>query len=97
MTGGEAMTRVRAVVRGRVQGVGFRWSAHRMARDLGVTGWVRNRPDGGVEVLLEGPAGAVERMTAWLRVGPAAARVADVRLTEEPYRREFADFTIEPS
>lgn len=89
------MKRVRAVVRGRVQGVGFRWSALRAARELGVTGWVRNRPDGAVEALLEGPASAVEQMTGWLQVGPPGARVAGVTVTEEPYRGECARFTIE--
>lgn len=89
------MKRVRAVVHGRVQGVGFRWSTQTAARGFGVTGWVRNRPDGAVEALLEGPAAAVERMTAWLHAGPDGARVARVSLAEEPYRGEFADFTVE--
>jgi DNA ligase D-like protein (predicted 3'-phosphoesterase) len=69
---------VRAVVRGAVQGVGFRDATARRARSLGVLGWVRNREDGAVEVHAEGPAEAVEELTAFLREGPRAACVAGV-------------------
>lgn len=86
--------RVRAIVEGRVQGVGFRWSAVDAARRLGVTGWVRNLPDSRVEAVVEGPADAVDRMVEWLRVGPTGARVTGVRLTEEPYSGEFSRFTV---
>lgn len=88
------MTRARVVVRGRVQGVGFRWAAVREALELGLTGWVRNRADGGVEALLEGPRDAVDRMVAWLSVGPRPARVSGVTRTEEPYTGEFASFGV---
>ncbi len=86
--------RVRALVEGRVQGVSFRWSAQEAAGRVGVTGWVRNLPDGRVEALIEGPAEAVERMIEWLRVGPKGARVTAVHLSEEPYRGECTDFTV---
>lgn len=71
------MSRVRAhvFVVGRVQGVWFRASTRDMARELGLAGWVRNLPDGGVEAVFEGPRAAVERAVAWCRTGPQAARV----------------------
>jgi acylphosphatase len=71
-------TRVRALVTGTVQGVFFRASAVEEARARGLTGWVRNLPDGGVEVEAQGPAEQVDDLVAWLRVGPPAAAVAEV-------------------
>lgn len=70
--------RVRAVAHGRVQGVWFRDSTRRRAQQLGVTGWVRNRDDGTVELEAEGDPEAVEQLVAWARVGPEHARVASV-------------------
>jgi len=67
--------RVRVVVSGRVQGVWFRDSCRDQARTEHVNGFARNRADGTVEVELEGPEPAVERMIAWCRVGPPRARV----------------------
>jgi DNA ligase D-like protein (predicted 3'-phosphoesterase) len=69
---------VRAVVRGEVQGIGYRDATVRRARRLGAMGWVRNEPDGSVLVHAEGTEGAVEELTAFLREGPAGARVAEV-------------------
>ncbi len=69
---------VRALVRGGVQGVGFREATRREAQRLGVMGWVRNAEDGGVQVHAEGPEAAVEKLLAFLREGPPAARVGDV-------------------
>ena len=65
-------------VRGRVQGVGFRWWAWRNASRLGLRGTVRNLPDGGVEVRVEGSPEAVERLEALLRRGPQSARVTSL-------------------
>jgi acylphosphatase len=65
----------RAVVSGSVQGVGFRFFAERAAREAGVTGWVRNRPDGTVETVVEGEPGAVARYLERMRTGPAGCRV----------------------
>lgn len=70
------------LVRGRVQGVGFRWSTTRTAEELGVRGTVRNRTDGAVEVHAEGPPGAMSDLEAWLREGPRAARVEGVEEIE---------------
>ena len=69
---------VRVVIEGRVQGVGFRYWVTREAARLGLDGWVRNRRDGCVEVLLVGPGPAVEAMVAHCHDGPPAARVDHV-------------------
>ena len=76
--------RQRAVVQGRVQGVFFRDSVRERARAHGVSGWVRNRPDGGVEAVLEGPPDAVERVIRFMHTGPPQARVERVELSQEP-------------
>lgn len=68
----------RARVSGQVQGVGFRWSAVREARRLGVRGWVRNADDGSVEVAAEGTPSALEAFLAWLHRGPPGASVSGV-------------------
>ena len=70
----------RAVVHGVVQGVGFRYFAHRAARELGIRGWVRNRPDGSVETVAEGDEGAVAEYLARLERGPAGARVERIEV-----------------
>ena len=71
-------TAVQVKVTGRVQGVAFRWEAQHAAERLGVTGWVRNEPDGSVSAHVEGDPVAVNDMVVWLRHGPPAARVRDV-------------------
>ncbi|TNU75105.1 acylphosphatase [Miniimonas arenae] len=78
------MIRVRAVVSGLVQGVGFRYSAQEQAARLGVAGWVRNLPDDTVECEVEGPAEAVGTMVDWLRHGPRHARVGGVHVQDVP-------------
>lgn len=73
------MTGVRAVVEGRVQGVGFRWFVRQEARRLGVAGWVRNLADGSVELTVGGEPTAVCRLIDHVRVGPDSANVTAVR------------------
>lgn len=73
----------RVRVEGRVQGVGYREACVRQARASGLGGWVRNRRDGSVEVLVQGPAEAVERLLAWLRQGPPSAQVTGLSVVEE--------------
>jgi acylphosphatase len=71
------------ILRGRVQNVGFRFFAEAMARHEGLNGWVRNRPDGAVEIRAEGDLEAVNRFEAKLRMGPSMARVDDVEVLED--------------
>ena len=72
----------RFVVRGRVQGVGFRWFVEREAHILGIAGWVRNRTDGTVEVLAVGTRDQLSGLRSRLQEGPRAARVDDVEESE---------------
>jgi len=67
--------RLRARVRGRVQGVFYRASCRKEARDLGLSGWVRNLSDGSVELQAQGPRHRLEKLLAWCRLGPPGARV----------------------
>lgn len=88
------LKRIQVVVRGRVQGVFFRASAQREARQLGLTGWVKNRPDGAVEVVAEGEEDNVKDFLAWTQHGPSTARVDKVETKWRSYTGEFAEFRI---
>jgi acylphosphatase len=79
----EQRIRRRVVVSGHVQGVAFRASAEREARARGLDGWLRNRADGCVEAVFEGPPDAVGAVLAWCREGPRFARVSAVEIREE--------------
>lgn len=79
------VVRRRVIVYGMVQGVFYRDTCRRLAWQHGVTGWVRNRPDGTVEAVFEGKQDAVDRMVAWARRGPPHAAVERIEtLAEEP-------------
>jgi acylphosphatase len=83
----QSATRIRRhlIVRGRVQGVAFRYATRERARALGVDGWVCNLPDGSVEAVFEGQPSLVAELAAFCRVGPPAARVEGVEEhVEEP-------------
>lgn len=89
-----AQKRIHLVVRGRVQGVFFRASAQREARQLGLTGWVKNRNDGAVELVAEGEEDQVKDLLAWAQSGPSTARVDRVETRWRSYTGEFPDFRI---
>jgi acylphosphatase len=78
-----------------VQGVGFRYSTVREARRLGLSGYVRNLPDGSVEVVAEGEEQVLERLAAWLRRGPPGAHVRQVHRRFAPDRDLYRDFRVE--
>jgi acylphosphatase len=86
--------RLRLIIEGRVQGVWFRDSTRRKAIELRVQGWVKNRSDGGVEVLAEGSPDAVKQLAAWCHTGPPRAIVQSVKETIEERRGEFNSFDI---
>jgi len=72
------------LISGRVQGVNYREAMRQEAERLGVTGWVRNRRDGGVEAVVDGTASDVQAMVAWARRGPPSALVTEVQVSEHP-------------
>ena len=86
--------RLHLVLSGRVQGVCFRMYGCDEARRLGVTGWIRNRYDGTVEVLVEGDSAAVRKFRRWCGHGPPHAIVREVQETAEAASGEFGDFQI---
>jgi acylphosphatase len=86
--------RAQLKITGRVQGVTFRASAAAEARRLGLSGWVRNLPDGGVEAVVEGPAERVGEFVLWCGDGPPGARVEDVCVQREAASGEFDAFRV---
>ena len=83
-----------ALIRGRVQGVGFRYYCRDEARRMGLSGWVRNTEDGAVEVYSEGPQEAQARFLRWLHQGPRGARVDSVRFRAQTPTGEYRCFSI---
>ena len=80
---------------GQVQGVGFRYHFSEQAQRLGITGWVRNRRGGSVEAMIAGSPEAVEALLAWARLGPPAAQVERVEVSEA--EGAFAGFEMRPT
>lgn len=89
-----ALKQVQGLVRGRVQGVFFRASTQREARRLGLTGWVKNRTDGGVEFCAEGEEEELKELIAWANRGPTASRVERVDVRWRGFVGDYADFRI---
>lgn len=85
----------RFLVRGRVQGVGFRWFVESEARNLGIAGWVRNNPDSSVEVLAMGSRDQLSNLRSRLQQGPRAARVDNVEEFEAQAVPGLKTFRIE--
>ncbi|TAK14237.1 MAG: acylphosphatase [Anaerolineae bacterium] len=86
--------RFHLIVRGRVQGVGFRFFVVSTALSLGLTGWTRNRLDDSVEIEAEGDRAALESLLAQVRQGPPSSRVDDVEIQWESYSGEFRNFEV---
>jgi acylphosphatase len=84
--------RMKAVVKGEVQGVGFRWAVERQASRLGLTGYAENLPDGTVRVEAEGDPDRLDLLEAFLHQGPRWAEVASVDVQRVPATGEFDDF-----
>ncbi len=92
---GNSPLRASLRVRGRVQGVYFRQSTQEEAERLGgLTGWVRNLPDGDVEAVVEGPRDRVEALVKWCHRGPPSARVDEVRREDGTPTGEFSVFEV---
>jgi acylphosphatase len=88
------MVRAHLLITGIVQGVGYRWSCQRAAQGIGVTGWVRNLPDGRVEAVAQGTREQVEQLIKWCYRGPEEARVSDIAVAYEEAAETFQDFGI---
>ncbi|MEW5871325.1 MAG: acylphosphatase [Chloroflexota bacterium] len=86
--------RLHAIVEGRVQGVGFRYFVEETAVNLGLQGWVRNRWEGSVEVVAEGPRASLEKLLAALQRGPRAAFVSNIENRWLPPTGEFSRFYV---
>ena len=91
---GPDLARLRLLVHGRVQGVFFRQAAAEEARSLGLRGWVKNLPDGDVEMVAEGPRRELKILAAWANQGPRMARVTGVEEEWSDYRGEEGSFAI---
>ena len=90
-----AVKAIRAIVTGRVQGVGFRYATLSEAQKRNLTGWVRNLSDGRVEVGAQGPLPAVDDFVAWLAIGPRLASVVDVEVTPVEPEAGLATFRVQ--
>ncbi len=86
--------RVHILIYGRVQGVFFRAWTEDKALELRLKGWVRNNPDGTVEVVAEGSEKDLETLISWCRKGPPDARVERIEITREPYRGDLGNFSV---
>ncbi|HEY7132664.1 MAG TPA: acylphosphatase [Candidatus Limnocylindrales bacterium] len=93
----DAVERLDATVRGRVQGVGFRYWVIRRATGLGLTGWVANERDGSVHCVAEGPATDLDELEGLLRNGPAGAIVETVQAVRMPATGRFTGFEVRSS
>ncbi len=89
-----AQLRAEILATGRVQGVCFRHYTQQTAEQYGITGWVRNRPDGSVEAVFEGDENAVRNAVDWCRSGPDYARVDDLWVKWEEATGEFNVFSV---
>lgn len=90
------MSYCRAIIKchGLVQGVGYRYFCHRTAKEIGLTGWVKNCPDRTVELLVEGKNNEIEILLEELKIGPASASVTKIDVNWSEFKNEFSEFEI---
>lgn len=88
------MIRAHLLIRGRVQGVGYRAGVKRMANHHNLKGWVKNLPNGDVEAVVEGGEEMVDRLIQWCHRGPTSAHVTEVRVEKTEATGEFHRFTM---
>ncbi len=86
--------RLNAIVKGYVQGVGYRFFAVRKAKEYGLKGWVKNLNDGNVQVVAEGERSILEEFIKDLKIGPYSANVTDIDIKWEKYTGEFKNFDV---
>lgn len=91
---GNDLQRAHVYISGSVQGVFFRESARKKAKEFGLAGWIENLPDGRVEAVFEGAPEDVRRMTQWCEQGPTYATVEDVEVRLEDARGDLRDFEV---
>ena len=82
------------LISGRVQGVFFRLSTKQKAEQLGLKGWVRNKPDGNVEAIFEGPEEIINEVIEWCHRGPPLSKVTNVEIKKQKTTNAFEDFSI---
>lgn len=90
----EEKVRAHIIISGMVQGVFFRSRTQSRAKSLGITGWVKNLPDGRVEAVFEGKKEKVEKLIGWAKKGPVFARVNGINIEWQEYKEEFDNFEI---
>ena len=86
--------RVTVFVSGKVQGVFFRQNAKKMAKELGLKGWVKNLPNGKVEAVIEGKKEVIERLVEWMKKGPFLSKVDDLKVNWQEAKKDLEDFQI---
>ena len=89
------MEQVRIVVFGDVHGVGFRFTAIKIARDLGLTGWTKNRSEGSVEIIAEGLKDKLDNLVTWAKKGPPLAKIEKIKIDWGSATGEFSSFEVE--
>jgi len=91
------MKRIHVIYSGRVQGVGFRYTAEEIASQCGLRGWVRNRRDGSVELVVEGSEAALREFLGGMQNGPLGRNIFDAEVSWQAATGEFEDFYIYPT
>jgi acylphosphatase len=81
-------------IKGRVQGVGFRYYTQKQAAMLDLSGWVKNTASGGVEVVVQGEKEVLDTFVDYLRIGPTPSWVSDLHVVEMPVTRQYPDFKV---